>query len=316
MGRQPISNYTTNPMVWIITIGLVIVAIVLAILTYKTTKIINKAFTSNCNRYTDSIDYHDIHPPHPNANERFKVISSGLQGEASIEGLDNAFNMLTDELTKWQVEGKRKIRRNKITPSDELAKLMNNVSAYIDSHSKIPINEKPETDTVNFRKNELLDIVNKNLQLYNGSKPDDSGKYTYTTNNKMYTYNDDHNSTQTTYDAKTKMYTTTAADNSVTLMYDEKNTGKEDIDKESNKYTQSSENKSADKKAESDGIKDVNRSKGDIIYSSTFTEPDYNIVITPDIMNDNKENFSNNPSHIIEDHIVNILKIIHDKYVS
>ena len=78
-------------------------------------------------------------------------------------------------------------------------------------------------------------------------------------------------------------------------------------------FSQVTENKSeSDNK--NDGIKDVNRAKGDIIYSSTFTEPDYNIVITPDITSDDKENFSNNPSHIIEDHIVNILKIIHDKY--
>ena len=297
-------GHNASGWIWLISILLVLMVIIAVYMTIQANHAYNLKLLSQASKL------YRQQQKCPGLMEHFGPCDMYAE-ETTTEEMETDYDKLVNDVGKWLIEGKRKLNQNNAKPSSQLMGLMNNVSKYIEAHATPRINVNRETDIINPRKNEILDLLNKNLDAYNGSKPDESGKYSYTVNNKMYTYKDDHNSAQTVYNKDKKTYKTTSADNGVKLKYNEN----AKINPEDIKPKMSDETiKPVPKPEIADGVLDDKQLKGDIMYSSTYTEPEYNIVINNENFEEPNERFTNNPANIIEDHIVNILKIIHDKY--
>ena len=167
---------------WFITISLVVLAVIIIILTIG----------GKQNRESFELDeeydnYEDYGYTTPTDKESFEVVSSGMDGEFSLNNFDTEYDKLVNELTKWRVESKRKFKENNLKPTQKIDKLMKDVSKFIEHNTHRKIERRPDTDIIHANKNEILDMLNNSIQKHTDTKPDDSGKYTYTVEDKMYT---------------------------------------------------------------------------------------------------------------------------------
>lgn len=315
----------------------------------------------------------------------------------SLSSFYEHWNKLILELSKWRIEGKKMFDKHHIKPSDKITQVFDNIQYAIDKGSTYMYEDSESPDAVKDNITYLIDTIDDNIYQYDQTKPDDSGKYTYEVDDKMYTYKDDQDSVQTQYDETTHMYTTTDSTNDNTLMYDEEDDSQyaqysslpylSHIPKPSGGRTQYSDwlkpseeiaqydNTQYDKpdmdttetpqydKPDTDTTEtpqydepDTDTTEtpqyntglvGDTTYSSTYIDTDHNAVddsgfgeigdnrdedigIDEEATNDDMypydgtqygsqygsqyESFRPDVSNVVEDHLMNVLKIIHDKY--
>ena len=236
------------------------------------------------------------------------------------------FMKLIKELTAWRITGKKEMdkRNDKSNTIDTIAY---NITTYLDNN-ETQYQDSMSDEQIDNSINKILKEVENNLQQYADTTTDDSGKYTYTVDDNMYTYKKDNNSIQTTYNIETDTYTTTNPEETETITYD------------NNEQTiQYEDNEMDDKNINEINTEPIINTK-QTEYSSTYIEPEYdNITQYEDNEDDTNENetyndvqysnpfnnnraqyedmyeqFTNNSNVMLENHLINVLKIIHDKY--
>lgn len=321
---------------WFITIILIILAIVSIVIVII---VINKKDTNNMyinNQHRQQYYSYDRQPYYSDDNQYVEtftpkrttkdITDTDDSKKYSSRPLYIKFMKLIKELTAWRITGKKEMdKRN--DKSNTIDTISYNITTYLDNN-ETQYRDSMSDEQIDNSINKILKEVENNLQQYADTTTDDSGKYTYTVDDNIYTYKKDNNSIQTTYNIETDTYTTTNPEETETITYD------------NNEQTTQYEDNEMDGK----NINDINTepiiSTKQTEYSSTYIEPEYDNITqyegNEDDTNENEtyndtqysnpfnnnhsqyedmyEQFVNNSNVMLESHLINVLKIIHDKY--
>lgn len=304
---------------WFITIVLIILAIVSIVIVLISinkngrNRVYNdyqyqRPYYSDINQYTETFAPKKI-------VEDKTITKTDDNNNYNVRPLYTKFMKLVKELTLWRITSKKEMDKHndKSTTIDTIAY---NITTYLDNN-ETQYQDSMSDEQIDTSINKILKEVENNLQQYADTTTDDNGKYTYTVDDNMYTYKNDNNSIQTTYNIETDTYTTTNPEETETITYDN--------NEDTTEYNEDT--------AEIDAEPITNTKQ--IEYSSTYIEPEYENVAqydddTNETYNDTQysnpfnnnhsqyedmyEQFVNNSNVMLESHLINVLKIIHDKY--